>query len=144
MAAGVCFKSEQRGWMQDQWSWVFSNFGITDIWERDRLASRDAAIYQESVAVDTAADLPLDRPLVIITPISARHLPGNLSLLDYKHPDDAIYFFGGSFDVLGDDDLGARKPDALVYIPTVNHELFSHTSAYVTLWDRYVKRGCFG
>jgi hypothetical protein len=140
---GVFFTSESRGWEQDQWSWVFTNFGITDIWERNKLDDRDTKIYQESVAVDTTADLP-DFPLVVMSPPDARFIPGTISLADFDHPDDCIYLFGANHDVLSDIYLGDREPDHAVYIQTVKGEMYSHAAAYVTLWDRYVKRGDFG
>ena len=60
-------------------------------------------------------------------------------------PEDAIYLFGGSHVNLSDeDDLGGRIPDALVYIPSVQHEMYAYAAGYITLYDRYVKRGGFG
>lgn len=131
--------------MQDQWSWVFSNFGVTEIWERDRLADRDSKIYQDSVAIKSAAELPEDRNLVVLAPIDGRYIQGEQSLKDFEHPEDVIYLFGSTQANLNDeDDLGGRVPDSLVYIPTVKLECYSHSAAYMTLWDRYVKRGDFG
>lgn len=130
--------------MQDQWSWVFSNFGVVDLWERDT-NNREAAIYQPVVEIDTAAELPAEPSLVVLSPPDARFIPGTISLQDFAHPEDVIYLFGGSQDVLSDeDDLGGRVPDSVVYIPTVKHECYSHAAAYMALWDRYVKRGGFG
>ena len=144
MSAGVCFQSENRGWMQDQWSWVFSNFGITEIWERGCSGSAEEKIYQEVISCDTADDLPLDRPLIVLAPIDGQYIKGEKSLVDFKHPSDAIYLFGGTFANLSKDDLGSRDPDALIYIPTIKHEMYGHSAAYITLYDRLVKRGDFG
>ncbi len=131
--------------MQDQWSWVFSNFGITDIWERGWQGSTDADIYQPVIRIDTAAELPAERPLVVLAHPDSQYIKGNQSLVDFVHPADAIYLFGSSYGNLSDeDDLGGRKPDALVYIPTVEHECYAHSAAYITLWDRYIKWGSFG
>lgn len=131
--------------MQDQWSWVFSNFGVIEIWERGWAGSRDADVYQSVIRIDTAVELPDDRPLVVLAYFAGRYIQGNESLKDFMHPDDAIYLFGGSYGNLNDeDDLGGRVPDALIYIPSVEHECYSHSAAYMTLWDRYVKRGGFG
>ena len=139
---GVCFKSEHRGWMQDQWSWVFSNFGVTEIWERDCGGDSDAEIYQDVTPCDTAADLPLDRPIVVLAPADGKYVQGNESLDDFVHPEDAIYLFGGTQANLSDeDDLGGRVPDHLVYIPTVKLEMYGHAAGYIVLRDRYVKRG---
>ena len=149
MSAGVCFKSEHRGWMQDQWSWVFSNFGITEIWERDAdhegERGKDGSIYQQTIKIDTAAELPDDRPIIVLAPDEGRYIRGEQNLMDFVHPEDAIYLFGATQANLSDEnDLGGRVPDALVYIPSKKLEMFSHAAGYVTLWDRYVKRGDFG
>lgn len=143
MTAGVCFRSENRGWMQDQWSWVFSNFGIKEIWELHG-GSADSKIYQKVTLCDSAVDLPSKRPLVVLAPIDGRYIKGEKSLVDFKHPFNAIYLFGGTHANLSEDDLGGRKPDALIYIPTIKHEMYSHSAGYITLYDRLVKRGDFG
>ena len=128
--------------MQDQWSWVFSNFGITDLWERDGPDSTDGKIYQDTIKIDTAAELPAERPVIVLAHPDSRHIKGNQSLDYFVHPDDAIYLFGGSQANLNDeDDLAGVVPYALVYIPTVKHEMYSHAAGYIVLRDRYVKRG---
>jgi len=138
--AGVCFRREHNSHLQDQWSWVFSNFGITEIWERG-FSEGDLKIYQPTIAVDTAAELP-DRPLIVLAHQEGRYIQGNQSLVTFSHPEDAIYLFGGSHVNLSDeDDLGGRVPDALVYIPSVKYEMYSPPAAYITLYDRLVKRG---
>lgn len=148
MSAGVCFRSEHRGWMQDQWSFVFSNFGIAEIWElgadHDGVRGKDGSIYQPTIKADSAAELPTDKALIVLAPTDGRFIKGTEPLDTFTHPDDAIYLFGGSQAVLSEEDLGGRVPDALVFIPTVKLECYSHCAAYMTLWDRYSKRGCFG
>ena len=149
MSYGICFKSEHRGWMQDQWSWVFSNFGVTEIWERDADhqggRGKDGSIYQPTIKIDTAAELPIDRPLVILAPPAGQFIQGSDPLNTFVHPEDAIYLFGGTQDNLNDeDDLGGRLPDSIIFIPFVKHECYSHSAAYMTLWDRFCKRGSHG
>ncbi len=131
--------------MQDQWSWLFSNFGVTEIWERGWNGSTDANLSQPTMKIGTGADLPTGRPAIVLAPIVGKYVQGNESLVDFIHPENAIYLFGGSYGSLNDeDDLGGRVPDSLVYIPTVKHNMYSHAAGYITLWDRYVKRGGFG
>lgn len=131
----ICFKAERDAWEQDQWSWVLSNFEIEEAWQR----GDGIGVYQKPKIIQTAADLP-DRPLVVLSHPEARYVRGEESLKEFVHPGDAIYFFGGSMANLTLDELGGRKPHALVYIPT-KLEMYSHAAAYVTLWDRYLKRG---
>ena len=137
---GVCFNAEKRGWQQDQWSWLFSNFGITDVWMRGRDAQTQD-IYQDTIDIESAADLPMDHKVIVLSPPDARFVKGNTSLIDFEHPEKAIYLFGASFGVISDDDLGGRRPDATVFIPTFKHELFAHNAGYIALYDRLVKRG---
>ena len=142
---GVCFRTEKVGWMQDQWSWVFSNFGITDIWERGYGTNTDEEIYQTIVGIDTAAELPTEPKLVVLSPPDAKFIQGSEPLHTFVHPENVIYLFGGSYSNLTDeDDLGGRIPDHTVCIPTVKLECYSQAAAYMTLWDRFVKRGDFG
>lgn len=137
---GVCFRNERRPWLQDQWSWLFSNFGVTNIWQRG--ADADSQIYQPTTDIQLADELPVNVPLIVIAPPDGQYVRGDESLLTFIHPVDAIYLFGAShYNVSVEEDLGARVPDATVYIPTVKHEMFSHTAAYVVLYDRFVKRG---
>lgn len=141
---GVCFRREQRPWLQDQWSFVFSNFGIAEIWERG-FADDDLRIYQPVKAIATAAELPKRRPVVVLAHQEGRYIQGTESLVAFEHPKNAVYLFGGSQANLTDeDDLGGRKPSALVYIPSVKHEMYGPAAAYITLYDRLVKRGGFG
>lgn len=141
---GICFKHETDPRLNDQWSFVFSNFGVTEIWERG-FTNVDSKIYQPTVKIDTAAELPDDRPLIVLAPETGRYIQGDQSLVTFEHPDNAIYLFGGSHSNLSDEeDLGGRGPDMLVYIPTVKHEMYGYAAGYIVLYDRLVKRGGFG
>lgn len=142
MPAGVCFQREAKAWMQDQWSFCFSNFGIVEIWERGWCAG-DSEIYQDVIPVSTADELP-DRPLVVLAPQDGRYFKGTQSLGRFNHPDGAIYMFGGSHQNLTPEELGSRTPDHIVFIPTVEYEMYSHAAGYLVLYDRMVKRGGFG
>ena len=136
---GVCFTGEKNRDDQDQWSFLFSNFGVKDIWELER--PNTEKIYQPTVKIQTAAELPSDRPLVVVQPPEGRFVQGTESLIDLVHPGEAIYMFGGSHDVMTLEDLGGRVPEYSVYIPLVKHECYAFSAAYMTLWDRKVKHG---
>ncbi len=140
--AGVCFRSESHANLQDQWSFVFSNFGITELWELG--SPLGEKIYQPTIKIMTAAELPTDRLLVVLAPADGRYIQGNESLKDFEHPDDAIYMFGGSHLNLNEDDMGERMADHYVYLDLVEYECFAHAAGYMTLWDRYIKRGEHG
>ena len=121
---------------------MFSNFGVTEIYEIGHDDNRDYRLYQPTIPIDTAADLPVDRSLVVLASQDAKYVRGNESLVEFVHPDNAIYLFGGSHLNLNDDQcLGGATPDHLVFIPSVKYEMYSHAAAYITLYDRLVKNG---
>jgi hypothetical protein len=134
---GVCFIAEDRHTYQDQWSYLFSNFGITDIWE----LGESIKVYQPTTKIETAAELPADIPLVVMQPPDGRWVQGTESLVDFVHPDEAIYMFGSSNAQMTLEDLGGRVAEHYVYIPLVKHECFAFSAAYMTLWDRKIKNG---
>lgn len=138
----VCFRSESHATLQDQWSYLFSNFGVTEIWELGEPLGQK--IYQPTTKILTAEELPKQRPLVVLAPAEGRYIQGNESLKDFVHPDDAIYMFGGSHLNLNEDDMGNRIADHYVYIDLVKYECFAHSAGYMVLWDRYMKRGQHG
>lgn len=143
MSHGVCFRRETGRWMQDQWSWVFSNYGLVapNIWECGKNDARgsDWDIYQETIAIDLASELP-DQPLVVLAHPDSRYIRGTESLFDFVHPADAIYLFGAShLNLSYEEDLGTRVPNHLVYIPSTKHEMYGHNAAYITLYDRAKK-----
>lgn len=135
---GVCFTGEKNRNDQDQWSFLFSNFGIKNIWELER--ENTEKIYQHTTVIQSAAELPR-YPLIVVQPPDGRFVKGTESLINFAHPDDAIYMFGGSHGVMTLEDLGGRVAEHYVYIPLVAHECYAFSAAYMTLWDRKVKRG---
>jgi hypothetical protein len=141
--SGVLFRCELRGWQQDQISWVLSNYGITEVWRQESESSTDAAIYQPSVLVETANDLPADRELVVLSPPDARFIQGTQSIDGFVHPENPIYMVGGSQSVINVEDLGGRVPDAVVYIPTVKLEMYAFAALYHVLFHRRLQRGAF-
>lgn len=136
---GVCFKTEVKGWEQDQWSYLFSNFGVEDIWEMGE-ENEQFPVYQPTTRIKTAAELP-SYPLVVVQPQAALHVKGTESLRDFVHPEGAIYMFGGSHEVMTHEDLGGRVAEHYVYIPLTAHECYAFSAAYMVLWDRKVKNG---
>jgi predicted lipase len=102
-------------------------------------ADPDSKIYQPTTRIRHTSELP-DIPLVILAPAEGRFIKGSESLLGFTHFDECIYLFGGSHEVLTPDEVD-RAADALVYVPLVKHEAYAHAVAYMTLYDRMVKRG---
>lgn len=134
---GVCHCSETKAWLQDQWSFVYSNFGLTlpNIWQ----IGEGEEIYQNPTVIVDASELP-DTPLVVIAPEDGKYIQGTESLISFEHPEHCIYIFGRSHGNLSEEELGGRDFQS-VFIPTVKHEMYAHCAAYITLWDRLVKHG---
>lgn len=139
---GICFRSEKDRDLQDQWSYVFSNFGVADLWELG--VPLGEKIYQPTTKILTADELPVNRPVVVLAPAEGRYVQGTEDLRTFEHPDDAIYLFGGSHENLSDDQMGSRIADHYVYMDLIEHECYSHCAGYMVLWDRYVKKGKHG
>ena len=93
-------------------------------------------VLRDSPIAATAADLPSD-PLVLVVPLTARNFTPTISLVDFTHPDDAVYMFGPNSEHITDADMGGRVPDHIVYIPTDTiDEMFNYVACMVTLWHR--------
>jgi len=137
----ACFHSG-RAWEQNQWSFLFSNFGVVDIFEVGRDANH-SKIYQTTTPLAELRDLTVSRSSVLMQPKTARYIPGLVSLVDFTHPDDAIYIFGHSHENISAEDFD-KPPAHIVYIPTDAHEMYGHVAGYITLYDRMSKRGGFG
>lgn len=131
---GVCYRYDRHPWLQNQWEFVLSHFGVSGSWIRH--APADFRSYHKSRKIKTADDLPKG-DLVVLAHPEGRVYRGEVSLADFEHPKKAIYFFGGDDEI--NDDLGQRKPDALVFIPAVNYEMYSFVAAAITLYDRIAK-----
>lgn len=140
---GVFFKREAKDWMQDQWEQVFHNFAIDMIWECEHTA-QDYVAERTTVAIGSAEDLPRDIPLIVLSHNGAKYYKGNESLITFQHPQDAIYMFGGSHSIMSGKDFGEREPDSIVFIPTLRHEMYAFSAAYITLYDRLLKREIAG
>lgn len=139
MSVGVCFKREKKLWMQDQWSNVLSNFEITEVWEYGAGdEGTDWNIYQKPVQIENADALP-DMPIVVVQPQSGKFVQGAIPLDKFVHPESAIYMFGGSHDVMTEEDIGQRVPYR-VFIP-IHQECYAFSAAYMTLWSRRQANG---
>ena len=139
---GVCYRYDHRSEIQNQWEFVLSNYGllISDVWVRG--APENWESYLEAPKIELADSLPVGRSLVLMAHQEARDLPGLVSLETYVHPSDAIYIFGADNVILTQvDDLGERNLTDRVFIPTIQHEMYSYVAAAITFYDRMAKGG---
>lgn len=143
---GVCIRYESE-FDYNQWLGVLSPFKCSEIYVRDA-DDEINGFKPKGIAVNSAADLPSDRPLVVISPYNSRGVQGDVSLVDFEHPENAIYVFGpnkehnnviGHNDLLTlEDDMGGREPDYSVFIPTFGN-MYSYVCGSVVLYDLMVK-----
>lgn len=88
--------------------------------------------FRDAPRIDSLAELPTGIPKVVIAPFTSRNHAPSVSLVDFVHPEDAIYIFGPN-----NEHLEAAEVDHVVVIPTdTKDEMFNYMSYLVTMWDR--------
>lgn len=136
----ICIPVPNNSTIQNQWDFLLSHFEIDTLYLLgDKELETKSKSFQNYNLIGDGGYLPIDKPLVVMSPKNARYIKGVTSLLDFKHPKDAIYFFGAD-NVHLYDELGDRKADHLVYIPTyTDYEMYSFIAAGITLYDKILK-----
>tara|TARA_R110000772_G_scaffold30806_10_gene76517 strand:+ start:6124 stop:6456 length:333 start_codon:yes stop_codon:yes gene_type:complete len=98
-------------------------------------------IFVEALVIETASDLPADQPLVMLSPVVAKYLPGDIPLPEFTYPENPIFMFGSNRMHLSQDDLGTRVPDYSVYIPGQSPDLYDFMAGAVVLYDQASRNG---
>ena len=138
----VALPLPNNGTYQTQWDYILSSFppdrlivfGNPDDAPSTNVFSRLEATYAESL--NGQGDT-----LVVMAPDNGQYVQGDESLVDFVHPEDAIYYFGGDKSHLGLKQIG-RPPDHRVFIPTASKDdLFSWQAYAMVAWDRMMKSG---
>ena len=99
-------------------------------------------VYQNVVLIDDSSDLPPSSTLVLLAPLTGRIVQGDVSLADFVHPADAIYWFGPNIAEHMDPSvyMASRAPDHVVYVPTdSDDQMYAWTVYAVVAWDRRAK-----
>lgn len=144
MSVNVSFKPD-CGESFNQWDYVLTNFGISpdNVWMRNVEHSTHRYNGKFKNLHLKADDIVLGIPLIVVQPVNGRYIQGITSLIDFVHPTDALYVFGGdrnNMDIEGD--IGNRTIDEIVYIPTQTHdEMYSWIAAAIVFYDRMTKNG---
>jgi tRNA(Leu) C34 or U34 (ribose-2'-O)-methylase TrmL len=112
MEARVEYQPSRHEWYEGSWAEVVRTFGA-EIGGGDESFTR-----------------------VLVQPQNGRNLQGEHSLIDFVHPENAVYIFGPD-----DGHLQAAAYDTSVYIPQADGRtvLWSHQAAAIVLYDRLVK-----
>jgi hypothetical protein len=93
--------------------------------------------YVDHVVNLEEAPLYQGLPTVLLAPPRGRYIQGETSLLDFDHPEEALYVFGPD-----NEHFSGLEADHLVYIPTDSKdEMYSWVACVVTMWDRRLQYG---
>jgi hypothetical protein len=133
---GVCLAWPTNEKYRDQWAYILSNFAVDNVWV---VGCPDSycQFFPGAVFMDHQSELP-DYPIVVCQPPDARYVKGEINLMNFSHPEHAIYVFGLDNNNLSEDDLKG-EPDYKVFIPTAKNEMWSWVAAAVVLYDRASK-----
>lgn len=135
---GVCYRHDHNGEIMNQWEYILSNFNVENCWIRN--APTDFVSFHKPTQIQSADELP-DAPLVVLSHPEGRNYKGVVSIVDFKHPPDAIYLFGADHIIMSDDDIGEREIHSVVYVPSGQYEMYSYVAASIVLYDRLIKNG---
>lgn len=138
---GICYGHNTNGYYRTQWLCNVTGFSPSAAYERG--LPLDVPNPEGVLSCLTAADLPLDAELVVLSPKTARIIKPTMSLSEFQHPERAVYFFGKDTVFLSEEELGGRKPDHVVYIPVASgkecDEIYSFVAGAIVLYDRQVR-----
>lgn len=138
----VALPLPQQGHHQKQWDYILSSFppdrllvfGNPDDAPKTNAFSKLKAKYLNSLKGTSGT-------VVVLAPDNGSYVKGDESLVEFKHPDDVIYYFGDDRSRLGFEQIG-RSPDHKVFIPTATRdELYSWQAYSIVAWDRVLKSG---
>jgi len=140
---GLCFKYDggYQSLMREQYYELVKAFpAVTNIYERlvDKAEPNDYN-HQVLTKINNADDLPTEPTLVVLSSIHGEYIKGDISLTDYIHPANVIYYFGDDHNHLTQAIIGIRTNYDKVYIPNVAKSLFSNQAMAIVLQDRQRK-----
>lgn len=136
MTWGVCLEFTPVEPFRRTWGYLIQECEVPNAWERN---THERSHYNWDgwhFNVDMK-DVP--DPLVVLTPIDGSKLKGTISLWDYVHPENAVYYFGSDKADLRHENIGREKYDK-VYIPDCGF-MHSFTAAAMVIYDRKIKEG---
>ena len=91
---------------------------------------------KDITVIENTEDLP-DEKLILMAPTTAIKKKPTISLLDFVHPENAIYMFGPDNHYIPEEKFKRREPDQIVYIPVdTESDLFSYVAYALTIWHR--------
>ncbi len=129
----------------NQWSYVCVNFGISpeNAWWRHEATGKEIFGYYAEQSHELADEICPDIPLILVQSTSGILLQGKTNLVNFVHPPDALYLFGGDASKLSiESDVGTREVDDIIYIPTADDaNMYSFMAGALVFYDRMIKNG---
>lgn len=133
----------QSGKVMQYWDQLLTNFGVPaeNVWVRNLPAGSDniyTGVYDQPYDISQLQD----KNTIVLAPPNGLYIQGTESLVDFTHPDNALYFFGFDHSFLEQEELDGLNVTNYVYIPQHDkHDMYSFCSATCVLYDRLVKNG---
>lgn len=140
---GICFKYNPgyKELLRTQYYQLVRAYPDLTVYERE-VSVKEPDTYNNIpfVRVSTSDDLPIEPKLVVISPQNSPNIPGDISLVDYVHPENVIYFLGDDQGHLTQKVIGSRIDYDKVYIP-MEDCIYSDQAIAIVLYDRQIKNG---
>lgn len=135
----VCFEYNMNNTFMNQWDFIVCNFKPTHIYILGDSDSYISNPLKVATWINSYDELP-DLPLIVAAPAHGRYVAGDISLVDFVHPNDCIYIFGSDSGVMQSEQL--NREHQCVYVPTdTQDDMYSFTAYACFMWDRIMKNG---
>lgn len=134
----VCIVNLSDEYTQGHWNQVLDNFKPDQIYV---LGDKPwyTTCMTHAIHIDSTDDLP-DLSIIAMAPRHGREIKGEISLIEFQHPKEAVYLFGPDKRYLTKPLLGNRIIDYKVFIPPDYRDLYSWMAAAITLYDIEAKK----
>jgi len=135
MSLSLCFHyySEDH---RDLWCQLARMYDVADCYEIGLPSDVERGRWKAIDCLDHVRSQAPDSHVVFFSPKFSEHIPGQVSLQEFKHPVNAVYCFGS-------DEVHPKNEiiDQCVYIDTPRDvSMWSHQAATIVLHDRWMRR----
>lgn len=135
----ICLHTPVNEELQNQWDYVLNNFMVDQIYVVG--GNIKSKIFKNATYINDYSEIK-SKNIVLCSPDNAREVQGEISLIEFSHPDDCCYVFGRDDGYFKSNDFQNIDLHKKVYIPMSNDlDMYSHVAAAVFLFDRKVKNG---
>lgn len=124
----------QNGAEENQWDYVLSNLKPDETYVLGPYQCTNN-VLRDAPRLETLEDAP-DVPIIILAPLTSRQFVPEISILDFEHPEDALYVFGPNNEHLMPEDVGGREYTALNIPTDTTDEMFNYSAYLITAWER--------